>query len=212
MVLRKIMGLFVCVLVIGSAAFATAGIPDPTETTATMPNVDTSDDLALFNLPNGQGRPFNDAQIKNDGTSVDAHIEMIVRDAFGAPVANFPREDMWLVSADGGLVSCSGGTTADLNTDSEGFTQWVSPLSAGGYSTDVCVVYVNGLALTGAPFTLFFNSADMNGDGVVNLVDIGRFTAAYIGDYNFSADFSADGVLNLVDIGRLSGAMGATCP
>ncbi len=205
------MGLFVCALVIGSAAFATAGIPDQTETTATMPN-GGQDDLVLFNLPNGLGNAFTDAQIKNDGTVVDAHIELIVRDAFAAPVPNFPAEDMWLASDDGGMVACAGGTSADQNTDENGFTQWVSPLNAGGFSEAVCKVYVNGLALNGAPFTLFFNSADVNGDGSVNLSDVGMFTSSFFGDYSFSADFMADGVLNLSDVGFMASGLGTSCP
>lgn len=211
MVLRKIMGLFVCALVIGSAAFATAGIPDPTETTAAMPS-GSLDDLVLFNLPSGIGSAFTEAQIKDDGTVVDASIEMIVRDAFAAVVPNFPAEDMWLESDGGGMVPCDGGTTADLNTDDMGYTEWVTPLNAGGYSTDVCRVYVNGLPLNGAPFTLFFNSADINGDGSVNLVDVGQFSGAFFGSYDFAADFFADGVLNLVDVGRLAAGLGGSCP
>lgn len=205
------MGLFVCALVIGSAAFATAGIPDPTETVATMPNAG-NDDLVLFVLPSGIGSAFMDAQIKDDGTVVDATIEMIVEDAFGAIVANFPAEDMWLESGDGGMVPCTGGTTADQNTDASGFTTWANPLNAGGASEDVCYVYVNGQALNGVPFTLAFNSADMNGDGTVNLVDVGLFSGAFFGAYDFGADFFADGVLNLVDVGRLAAGLGGSCP
>jgi hypothetical protein len=205
------MGLFVCALVIGSAALATAGIPDPTETVATMPN-GTNDDLVLFVLPSGIGSGFDEAQIKNVGTVVDATIEMIVKDAFGAIVANFPAEDMWLESGDMGMVPCTGGSTADQDTDGVGFTRWANPLNAGGNSEALCYVYVNGLALNGAPFTLAFNSADMNGDGSVNLVDVGLFSGAFFGAYDFAADFYADGALNLVDVGRLAQGLGGSCP
>jgi len=211
MVLRKIMGLFVCALVIGSAAFATAGIPDPTETVATMPNAGL-DDVVLFNLPSGIGSPFAEAQIKDDGAVVDATITMTVRDAFAAVVANFPAEDMWLESNDGGMVPCDGGTTADFNTNDDGETSWVNPLNAGGFSEDVCVVYVNGLELNGAPFTLFFNSADINGDGTVNILDVSQFSSSYFGAYAFAADFYADGVLNVLDVGRLASGLGGSCP
>jgi hypothetical protein len=205
------MGLFVCALVIGSAALATAGIPDPTETVATMPN-GTNDDLVLFVLPSGIGSGFDEAQIKNVGTVVDATIEMIVKDAFGAIVANFPAEDMWLESGDMGMVPCTGGSAADQDTDGSGFTRWANPLNAGGNSEDVCYVYVNGQALNGVPFTLAFNSADMNGDGSVNLVDVGLFSGAFFGSYTFAADFYADGALNLVDVGRLAQGLGGSCP
>ncbi len=211
MVLRKIMGLFVCALVIGSAALATAGVPSPIETIATQANGNT-EDLVLFVLPSGIGSSFTEAQKKNDGAVRDASITMIVEDAFGAVVANFPAEDMWLESNDGGMAPCVGGTSADQDTDATGFTQWVNPLNAGGNSEAVCVVFVNGQALNGVPFTLAFNSADMNGDGSVNLVDVGLFSGAFFGAYDFAADFYADGALNLVDVGRLAQGLGGSCP
>lgn len=205
------MGLFVCALVIGSAAFATAGIPDPTNTVADMAGAGT-DDLVLFNLPNGIGSPFAEAQIKDDGTFVDATITMVVRDAFNDIIVDFPAEDMWLESGDGLMVPCTGGSTADFNTNDMGETSWVNPLNAGGASEDVCYVMVNGESLNGDPFPLAFNSADMNGDGVVNLADVGLFSSAFFGAYTFGADFFADGVLNLVDVGRLATGLGGACP
>lgn len=137
---------------------------------------------------------------------------MIVEDAFGAVVANFPAEDMWLESGDGGMVPCTGGTNADQNTDENGFTTWATALNAGGSSEDLCYVYVNGQALNGVPFALAFNSADINGDGVVNLTDVGLFSGAFFGSYDFAADFFADGILNLNDVGRLATGLGAACP
>lgn len=211
MVLRKIMGLFVCALVIGSAALATAGIPDPIQTVATMPNAG-NDDLVLFVLPNGFGNGFDSAQVRFDGTSVDATIEMIVKDAFGAIVPNFPLEDMWLESADGGMVPCTGGTYADQDTDDAGYTIWADAPYAGGNSQAACVVYVNGQALDGAPFALGFNSADINGDGVVNLADVGLFTGIYFGTYDFSADFDCDNTMNLADVQLLASGLGGSCP
>jgi len=211
MVLRKIMGLFVCALVIGSAALATAGIPDPIETIANMPN-GSNDDMALFVLPSGIGSSFDQAQIKSSGAVVDATIEMIVKDAFGAIVANFPAEDMWLESGDMGMVPCTGGSIADQDTDDAGFTTWANPLNAGGNSEDLCYVYVNGQALNGVPFALSFNSADINGDGLVNLIDVGLFSGFFFGSYDFAADFYADGLLNLNDVGRLAVGLGGACP
>ncbi len=205
------MGLFVCALVIGSAAFATAGIPDPDKTIAGMDGVGI-DDVVLFVLPSGIGSPFAEAQIKNDGTVVDATITMIVKDAFEAIVEDFPAEDMWLESGDGGMVPCVGGNIADFNTDEFGWTTWANPMNAGGASEDVCYVMVNGESLNGDPFALAFNSADQNGDGTVNLADVGLFSSAFFGTYVFGADFYADGVLNLVDVGRLATGLGGSCP
>lgn len=211
MVLRKIMGLFVCILVLSSATMATAGIPDMALTLANMDGV-TSETVALFNLPNAGGSAFNEAQIYMDGTVIDATITMVVLDAYGAPVADFPSEDMWLESQDNGMVACTGGTVADNTTNAAGETEWADPLNAGGFSTDFTVVYINGLPLDQAPFALHFNSADMNGDGAVNLADVGNFSSVFYGVYHFSADFSADGVLNLTDVGRLAQGSGTMCP
>ncbi len=213
MVLRKITGLFVCALVIGSVAFATAGIPDPGESTATMPNAGGAS-LALFNLPNGGGNGFDSAQVVGDGAAADATIEMIVRDAFGDIVANFPAEDMWLASTNSGMVPCIGGSAADQNTDVDGFTTWATALAAGGSDVGTCEIMINGEAVFGgdAPFALAFNSADISGDGVVNLVDVGLFSGILFGDYDFAADFFADGVMNLADVGRMALGIGAACP
>lgn len=204
------MGLFVCALVIGSASFAIAGIPDPDETIAVMDGV-LNEDVVLFVLPNNFGSPFSEAQIKGVGTVIDATITMVVKDAFGEVVADFPAEDMWLESEDGGMVPCVGGAAADFNTNDLGETTWATPLNAGGASEAVCFVMVNGGSLNGTPFALAFNSADLNGDGTVNLADVGLFSSAFFGDYVFGADFYADGVLNLVDVGRLATGLGGSC-
>ena len=213
MVLRKITGLFVCALVIGCAAFATAGIPDPVESNPTMPN--GSGSLALFNLPNGGGSPFTAAQLLGGtGAEVDATIECIVNDAFGVAVPDFPAEDMWLASTNGGMTPCTGGTAADQNTDALGYTVWANPLRAGGNDAGTCEVMVNGDALTGgsAPFALAFNSADISGDGIVNLADVGLFSGILFGAYDFAADFFADGQMNLADVGRMALGVGTSCP
>lgn len=212
MVLRKIMGLFVVVLVISSAALATAGIPDPTETLAEMAG--TNDAVVLFNLPNGGGSDFANAQtFGSDGTvPVDAGITMIVRDAYGVVIADFPSEDMWLESADAGMVACVNGAAADQTTNAAGETMWADPLNAGGYSEDNTIVVINGTALNQGSFALKYTSADINGDGIVNVADVALFSSAYYGAYDFSADFFHDGIVNVADVARLAGGLGATCP
>jgi len=211
MVLRKIMGLFVCVLVLSSAAMATAGIPDLTNTLANMDGAGANT-VALFNLPNAGGSAFDEAQIYGVGTAIDATITMVVLDAYGAPVADFPSEDMWLESVDGGMVPCTGGTAADFTTNAAGETSWEDPMNAGGCSEEFTQVIINGLPLNQGPFAMHFNSADMNGDGAVNLADVGNFSSVFYGEYSFCADFSADGVLNLTDVGRLAQGSGTMCP
>lgn len=125
---------------------------------------------------------------------------------------DFPAEDIWLESDDGGMVPCSGGTNPDANTNTDGLTWWTTPLNAGGYSTSALRVYVNGISLPGAPLTLFLNSADINGDRLVNLMDVVLFSQVFFGPYAFRADFYADGVLNIVDVGRMAQGLGRSCP
>ena len=45
-------------------------------------------------------------------------------------------------------------------------------------------------------------SCDINGDGVINLADIGIFAQLFFaGGYQARIDFNCDGVINLADIG-----------
>ena len=209
MLLRKIMGLAVCAMLIGSAALA--GVPDLQETTAetVYTGVET---LSLFNLPNGGGRAF-DAAFLPGGAAGDATINLVLRDGLGVPIANFPFEDMWIESADAGLVSCGGNATADFNTNEFGETQWANPLFAGGQSSALCLVMINGDALTSnAGLAISFNSADINGDGIVNLSDGGFFTQDLFGVYDYRSDFNYDSLINVSDAGFMANGLGAACP
>jgi hypothetical protein len=213
MVLRKIMGLFVCTLILGVASFASAGVPDLGNSEATMPNFAGGSIVSLFNLPNGGGKAFTEAQVPG-GAIVDATIEVVIRDGNNNVIAGFPGEDLWLESFDGGMVACIGGTTADGDTDANGVTDWSNALNAGGSSEALCYIMVSGDALTsvGSEMALHFNSADMNADGVVNLTDVGRFSTAFNGGYDYAADFFFDGVIQLSDVGRLASGLGGSCP
>jgi hypothetical protein len=213
MVLRKIMGLFVCALVIGGATLATAGIPSVDDCTAGMDNM-TGGTAVLFCLPNGNGAAFDGAMDKgvNPASIVDATIFMTVLDGNLAPVPDFPSEDMWLESADANyaLVPCFGGANADFTTNAAGETRWETPLRAGGSSEGDTWVMISGANLP-SPLGLNFNSADIDANGVVNLLDITEFSAAFFSAYDFRCDFTPDGVLNLLDITLLSSGLGAAC-
>jgi len=206
------MGLFVCALVIGAASFATAGVPDLEESTASLAYGGT-EALTLFVLPNGAGSAFAAAKTPT-GVTEDATITLIVRDGNGVVIAGFPAEDSWLESADAGMVPCTGGSTSDQDTNVNGVTGWATALAAGGNSEDVCLVKISGDALTSnGGLALNFNSADMNGDGLVNLADIGAFSTAYYSGLNpFAADFQRNGAVDLGDIGLLAQGQGAACP
>jgi hypothetical protein len=205
------MGLAVCAMIIGSAAFAVAGVPDLQQSTAarTYAGVET---LSLYSLPNGYGNPFANAFLPG-GSTADATITLTLRDGFGVPIQNFPFEDMWIESADMGMVSCGGNVTADFNTDEFGVTSWVNPLFVGGQSQALCIVKVNGDALTSnLGLQVSFNSADINGDGIVNLSDGGYFTQDLFGAYEYRSDFNYDSAINITDAGYMANGLGASCP
>ena len=207
---KKLSIISILVLVFSAGSVFGQCFPDQcSECIATMPGAGGYA-MALFVIPDGTGSFFYNAQIRDDGSSIDAHIELIVNDVFGIPVPNYPAEDMWLASENGTMVPCAGGSAADQNTDAVGFTEWVNPLRAGGFDTGLCTVVVNGYTVN--YFALGFNSSDITGDGVVNLADIGLFSGILFGAYDFSADYFADGVINLADVGRLALGLGRSCP
>ena len=168
----------------------------------------------LFNVPNGSGSAFTEARTLEDG-QVDATITLYLRDSDNVPIANYPREDTWLayIITDTLGVPCTSGTTADYDTDVNGETTWVNPLRAGGWSEGPTVVMIAGSPLLSGDLNLGHNSADINGNGVVNLQDVALFAGdLYGGGYMFRSDFHYDGVVNLSDVGKLAQSLGAACP
>ena len=86
------------------------------------------------------------------------------------------------------------------------------PAFRRGFSQTLCIVYINGDALTSSGgLALSFNSADLSGDGVVNLSDAGGF-AAVLGTTAYAGDFNFDGVVNVSDAGFMANGLGAACP
>ncbi len=188
-----------------------SGIPDPFLSHVVCAYEGT-EHVTILNFPDGTGFSFQEARDQN-GNMVDATITLYLRDSNNDPIADFPWEDMWLQSEDGGLFICFWGTSPDANTDMNGMTQWVFPLRAGGSSQAPLEVLVNGLAIQNPPnLPISFNSPDVNGDGYVNLIDLGYFSADYFGEYNFQSDFHCDGQINLADVARYAEGSGTHCP
>ena len=197
MVLRKLVGLLACTLILGTS-FAMAGVPDLQESTAALATGGTT--LVLYNQLDGFGNSFLQAKDIN-GDTYDATITLTVRDGAGAPVVNYPAEDMWLLSRDGLLVPCPNGTAADFNTDTNGETTWATPLAAGGYSEDLCLVVINGDALTSTTgLDLMFNSPDLDGNLDVGLSDLDEFVSVYFGSYSIKADLDYNNDIGLSDL------------
>lgn len=212
MVLRKLAGICACALMIGVATFAMAGIPDLQESTAAP--AFNSGVISLYNLPNGGGQSFNQARFFNGVSSdiVNGEITLTVLDSDLNPVVLYPFEDIWLESRDGGMFICPGGSVCDQSTDEFGQTTWTVPMLAGGYSTDLMQVVINGGALTSdSGMSIMVNSADINGSGQVELGDVTIFSGDFFGAYNYRSDFSYDTAIDLLDVTRLAAGWGALC-
>ena len=212
MVLRKLMGVLCVALIVGAATLAVAGVPDVGNSTATRAYTGT-ETLSLWNLPDGDGNPFTEA-FKPGGSVADATISVVLKDGLGAFVKNYPFEDVNL-SCDSGtqaVVPCPGGATADFNTDDFGWTEFRTPLQAGGWSLANSVVSIAGAPLTSGDVALTMNSSDISGDGNVNLTDVGMFSPIFYGAYSYAADFNNDNNVNLADVGRLAAGYGKKCP
>jgi hypothetical protein len=185
---------------------ALANIPAPD--LCVLANAAGSDGAVAYVLPNGAGNALTNARL--GGAVVDATLTLTVVNSLGDPIANYPAEDIWLVSADGGLAVCDL-AHPDGPTDANGQTSWVQSLFAGGNSRgeDAAAVIAGDVVPTTAP--VYFVSADINGDLNVDLSDVVAFTQA-LGTYSANADFNDDGVVNLTDVTNMTQAIGSVCP
>jgi hypothetical protein len=199
------------ILVVSLASLAWAGIPDLNNSSATIDGAAAG--ASVFNLPNGQGYGFDEAAVPSTGDVVNATITLELLDGVGDPIETYPFEDMWLVTSGGGLVACADGTSADNSTDEFGMTEWVNPMFAGGHSEgETVTIMVAGSPLNQPGLNVIFNSADINGDLVVNLADLTPFSTDFFGAYNYRSDFVADNDINLGDVTLMARGYLTSCP
>ncbi len=179
----------------------------------------TEGPLSVFSAPDGSGYAFNQA-FDPTGQFVDGTLTIILYNdtpPWGVPVPFYPREDIFLVDLTGDLVPCTEGTIPDANTDADGVTSWSHPMFTGGWvepdGVNRLAFFVSGWILESAGLEeLRINSADMNGDLVVNLTDVASFSESYYGLYGYASDFRWDGVVNLSDVALLAASLGTSCP
>ena len=199
------------ILIIAQPCIAVTGVPDPSESTASIAYTGPGTP-SLMVVPDGSGPRFTAAH-DEQGNVVNATITLFVRDGAGYPIMGFPREDMWIETAAGGMTSCFPFAMADQNTDATGMTMWANPLLAGGQSQGPVLVFLAGSPLiSNAGLPLKINSPDINGDRVVNLQDVAILSGDFYSGYNFRCDLNGDGVINLADIPIFALHYAAQCP
>jgi hypothetical protein len=143
---------------------------------------------------------------------INATVTLTLKDQFGSPIFGYPYTDMWIESSSKALSVCAGGSTADADTDILGNTTFSNPMFAGGTGAGL-IIMINGSALSQAALDYLFNSPDITGDRIVNISDFTVFSGDYLtGPYNYRSDLSWDGVYNLSDLVRFSAAWLEECP
>lgn len=202
MVRRKLVSLFLCSLVMGAVSVAAAGIPDLTNSTATTA---AGSQVSVYcTTVVGTGKTLLEARDAL-GVLTPALITLTLEDGNGDPIFGYPYEDLWLATSLGGLISCTP-SVATANTNALGVTTFNGAILGKGHSNrlggEKCVVMISGSPLTGSALDILFNSADMNGDNVVNLLDLGLFVSAYKGlaADPYGANLQYDASVNLLDL------------
>lgn len=228
MVLRNFMVIFAITLIVCSTSLAMAGVPDASQCESIRREAGPK--AILLVVPGSAAdHPFESSVAIGEAPGdpqvfIDATIEVTVRDAAGDAIANYPAEDVWIECPPAatpfenpdthvGLVACIGGAIADQNTDVDGYTEINNPPFAGGQSWGQTRVVINGNGLSNT-VDVSYNSPDIDGDGVVNLIDLQIFTADYIDTnaYHFRSDLFFDGVVNLIDVPKMAQYYSSICP
>ncbi len=101
--------------------------------------------------------------------------------------------------------------TADPAPTSDQIEWSLTPSDVGDYFYTCRIFFhvgmVGRIEVVGAPSC----PADLNGDGVVNFVDVSAFVALF-GAGDLGADFNGDGVISFVDVSAFVAAFSAGCP
>jgi hypothetical protein len=203
-----------CVASLAGAAAARAdwGIVDPYLSTVWF-STPFSPPATLLVVPDGSGPGFTAARTINRQI-VDATVIARAINDMGLAETSLQREEWSLVWRGGNVVACANGLAPDHDTLADGTTAWSTPPRAGGQSQAlVRPAWLGQQLLSTAGLALQVNSPDLNGDLVVDLLDVARFAQDFgSGVYQFRSDLSYDGVVNLSDIIPMVQHYGARCP
>jgi hypothetical protein len=172
-----------------------------------------TEDVSVMICPACDGYAFSAAQTLGGDVTMDATIEVYIRNNAGQPLDGISAGDIWLDDAN--LFFCADGNIADFDTDTNGYTEFDMPICGGGCTQDFAL----GGYLAGTPFNenplpfLQFNSSDANGDLVVDLIDLSGFTQAYYADppAAYCFDYYWDNIMDLRDLALFAQHYGHEC-
>jgi hypothetical protein len=196
--------LFVATTLLLVAGVASAGIIDPCNSPATFNGTLPA---CLFVCPQGD----------TDSFAVQGFtLSFIINDLGGAPIPDIPGTDFYMIDCDPvlDLTLCAGSASsaADSATNGNGQTTMSNgSMSAGGCADGISVV-VQGFILQDPNdncndycWDVKVRSPDINGDLVVNLVDLALFAACFPPQpYDPCCDFDCNATVNLQDLARFA--------
>jgi hypothetical protein len=142
------------------------------------------------------------------------YIRFEIKDIHCLPIPGIPASDFWLIDCDPlrDLALCGG--SASIDADSATNSNGVTTMSLGALKAGRCAQSLapvcQGIFLEDGNHVMLcwdirVRSVDLNGDLVVNLVDLSSFAGYYPPQaYNSSADFDCNGVVGLSDLSRFA--------
>jgi len=185
------------------AGIASAGIIDPCNSPVVYSGPATA---CLFACPQGDGQTFTEAGFM---------LSFTVNDLGGAPIPDIPGSDFWLIDCDPALnlALCAGSASsaADSATNGTGQTTMSNGTLAAGGCADGLGPVVQGFVLeegvSCTPYCLdiWVRTPDLNGDLIINLVDLGNFSGCFPPlPYNKCCDFDCNATVNLQDLAKFA--------
>ena len=195
-----------CALIL--AAFASPllaqCIPDPAASQVVL-----NGGGVLFVCPAGDGPTM---------ASIGVTLQVQVVDSSGALCPNLTYADFEVDGFPPSAIWDGVGPNGEHNVPAAGFQNlgfgnYVldGALIAGGTNAGI-IVKVAGVVIGGSPLPLSLTSADLNGDGIINISDIGAYTVGLHAPYDWRFDFNSDGLINISDVGIMVSHLGGTYP
>ena len=143
--------------------------------------------------------------------SAGIHISVRVRDCDGQPVVGLPASSIVLSAPT--LCICPGGNIADGPTDAEGRTTFSGRIRGGGYAESL-TLFVDGTAVvTNIPVRINSPDSVPQSPCSVDAGDHSvPLRVGIPSQYTICADLNEDGVIDLIDLIIYSAWLGAHCP